>query len=503
MYFESETAVLAYRTFHKIMRTWVAQMKARQGPIVTFRSFGWSGPDDKDADKDAFLLGNTLYTKSGEYTTPLVPELASVQTDIRSRGDLGKWSQAMNNYNLPGMEPYMFASWCGWGAPLMQFTTSGSVIFHILGDTGVGKSSLQRAIISIYGDYHSRMLLDVADSTNNSVGGMMGVLKNLPYLREEATERNAEDLATWSLSVTHGRERGRLSSNLANAQVRTWATIAVTSANASLREAIITQRMDSPARLARVWEQEMELPFTQAEANKLFGDMSTNFGLAGPIYIRHCVEEYEIIKQRVQETERYLSEKLHARGPDRFHVSLIAVNYVGACIAKALGLISHDVDRGLQWAIRHFKILRTLASNEKQTPEQSLARFIQELQPQTLAVEIDNPKAAQAVIFNTENNILRNVAQSNSITMRFAKDTTIFYATSTIIRKWYADNHLNFESEMRQLEQTGILIHRHARAVLTRGTKHSDGKQTWCMWFDLSKAKELISIAEDEGDVTL
>lgn len=500
MYFESETAIYAYKLFHKIMRTWVAQMKARQGPIITFRSFGWTGPDDKESDKDAFLLGNTLFTKNGEFTTPLVPELATVQSDIKPRGTLAEWTKAMNNYNLPGMEPYMFASWCGWGAPLMHFTNSGSVIFHILGDTGVGKSSLQRAIISIYGDYSSRMLLDVADSTTNSIGGMMGALKNLPYLREETTERDAEQLAAWALSVTHGRERGRLSATLANAQVRTWATIAVTSANASLRETIVTQRMDSPARLARVWEQEMSLPFSQAEATALFGAMSSNYGLAGPIYVKYLVENFDLVKLQVQEAEKFFSEKLRAQGPDRFFISLLAVNYVGAKIARLLGLINHEIERGVQWAVRHFKKLRTNAASEKQLPEETLARFIQEVQPQTISVEVDDPVAARTkgVILLSENNVLRNVAQSNSITMRFAKSTSMFYATSNIMRKWYADNHLNFDSEMRQLEAAGILVERHKRMVLTKGTKQSDGKQVWCAWLDLSKAQHLIEAAEEE-----
>lgn len=493
-YLEAEAVPGAYRKFHRIMRTWVAQMKAAQGPIITFRSFGWIGPDGKDQDKDAFLLGTTLFTKTGEYTTPLVPELAASQEDFTNRGTLAKWTAAMDNYNLPGMEAYMFASWCGWGAPLMTFTTTGSIMFHIVGDTGVGKSSLQRAVLSIYADFNSRQLLDVADSTNNSVGGMMGILKNLPYLREEATEKPAQELAAWSLALTHGRERGRLQSNLANAQVKTWATIALTSANASVRECIATERMDSAARLARIWEQEMEMPFTQAEANRLFGAMASNYGHAGPIYIRQNVANRDENMLRVQQMEQKLQQELNARGPDRFHLGMIAANTVGAQIAVDLGLIHHDIDRGLDYAKRQFELLRTSAASEKQTAEQTLARFIQDVQPDTMAVEVDDPNNATA--FVSDANILRNVASGHGAHMRYAKSNSMFYTSIPNIRRWYAEQHMNFETDMRALERQGILVHRLTKCCLFKGTKFADGKQIMVMQFDLSKGDGLIEVAE-------
>lgn len=497
-YFESETAPAAYRKFHKIMRTWVEQMKQKQGAIVNFRSFGWVGEDGPNAPKDSFLLGTTLYAPSGAHAAPVIPALAAYQKDMVQKGNLSAWVQAMDRYNTPGMEAQMFATWCIWGAPLMRFTSSGAAVFHIMGDTGVGKTSLQRSIISAYGDYNSKQLMDSSTSTLNSVNKSIGVLNSLPYCKEEVTETDAEELAQWALAITQGREKGRMTASGGLAQAATWSTIALTSANMSLREKIAAQRQDNRARLARIWEQEIELPVSQDEARQMFRPLQSNYGLAMPVYIQHVMGNEVSIAVRVQEAEDALTRQLRGTGADRFHISIMAANYVGVQIAVELGLSHHDIAVGMRCAFRNFHRLRRAAQAEVKTAEDTLARFIQEMQPATLVVEHDNPSAVVGIVFDSDNNVIRVPSATQAITMRYAKTTAKFYATVHIVRKWYADKHLNFETEMKQLEATGVLVNRQRRITLTKGTKYHDGKQTWCMEFDLSKAAVLVEAADKE-----
>jgi hypothetical protein len=498
-YFESESAPTAYKKYHKIMRTWVEEMKAQQGSIVTFRSFGWTGPDSATQEKqNSFLLGNTLYSKDGSaHATPYIPTLASFQNDFVSKGSLDEWIKAMDNYNIPGMEAQMFATWIAWGSPLMRFTTAGTIVFHIIGDTGVGKTSLQRSIISTYGDYNSKQLLDVNTSTMNSMGKTMGLLNSIPYCKEELTEADAKDLASWALTATQGREKQRMNQSNGIAQVSTWNMIACTSANQSLREIIVTQRHDSAARLARVWEQEVELPIKQFEASRLFAPLKRNYGLAGHVFIPYIVQNMSMIQDLIVEKEEELSIKLRGEGVDRFHISMLTACFVGVQIAKLLGLTNHDIPRGMKYAIEQFKRLKQSAHNEKQSAEQNLALFMQDVQPHTLAVEFDYPNTAKT-IFNSDNNVIRCPSSTQSIHMRYAKSSSMFYATIVFIRRWYADHHINFESDMKHLENAGILTERNKRVVLTKGTKLSDDKQTMAMWFDISKSSVLIEAAQQE-----
>lgn len=495
-YFESEATPAAYRKFHKIMRGWVEAMKKAQGAVVTFRSFGWTGPDNANTSKDSFLLGSVLYTPNGGTSTaPPIPNLAVYQSEIRSQGSLAEWTKAMDHYGDPGMEAYMFATWCAWGAPLMGFTNNGSILFHINGKSGHGKTSLQKAIISVYGEYDGKQLLDPNQSTLNSVGKTMGLFNSLPYCKEEVTDGDAQELATWALTVSQGREKGRMNQNLGIATASTWSTIGITSGNLSLRELIAAARQDSAARLARVYEQDVELPISQHEASRLFSPLRYNYGVAGPVYIRYLVDNRVAVAKRVHDMEEELTIKLNGQGEDRFVIGMFAANFIGAMIAVELGLIHHDVQRGIRYAISQFKRLRRSAAKEKRSCEENLAQFIQDMQPNTLVVEFDVPGTGNGSL-DTDGNIVRNVALNNGVTMRYASKDGKFYATASLIRKYYVDNHLSFTSEMKELETAGILLDRAKRTVLTKGTKLSDGKQVICYMFDISKSKELMEVVK-------
>lgn len=491
---EHETSTGAFRTFAKVMRTWVNKLMKDQGDVITFRSFGWVGPDGAP-NKDSFLLGSKLYTKDEVRDTPTLPSLEGYQQDMVPHGTLAEWTKAMDGYNTPGMESYMFATWTAWAAPLMSFTNSGNLVFSLVGDTGVGKSSMQKAIISTYGRYDSKILLDQHDSTINSVNGGMGYLNSLPYCREEASEKEAEEISSWVLTMTQGRERGRMTQSLNIAHIKTWSTVAVISSNISIREIVTNTRKDNAARLARVWEQNVILPIPQDQASQIFGPLRRNYGHAGPIYIQYLVSHYEEVRQLVQDTEEKLMRKLQASGSDRFFVSLLAACFVGASIAIGLGLINHDLKRGREFAIKQYKRLRQDAKDEQSNAEQMLARMIQDLQPTTLVVEYDNPKNATSV-FDSNNNVIRAPSANAVIQARYAKDTGSFYVSTSAIRKWYVDNHVNFQQSMKELQNTGVAVSLDDKVVLTKASRFSDNKQTRCCVFNLASSSELTYAAE-------
>src|SRR6185369_3763441 len=128
-----------------------------------------------------------------------------------------------------------------------------------------------------------------------SVNANLGCLNSLPYLREEAAEADPDEIASWVLTMTQGRDRGRMNSALAKVAVKTWSTIAVVSSNISIREIVINARKDNAARLARTWEMYMKSPLSQSQAQQLFRPFLANYGHAGPIYIQHVVSNLDEI----------------------------------------------------------------------------------------------------------------------------------------------------------------------------------------------------------------
>lgn len=492
---EQELFPSAFRSFTEIMRNWIRKLEEQQNGVVTFDSFGWMGTDSSNV-KDTFLLGNKLYTDEGVREAPILPHLKAYQDAMVPQGSLEEWTAAMDHYNRPGMEAYMFTTWAAWGAPLMGFTSSRNIVVSLVGDTGVGKSSMQRAIASVYGDYNSNILVDQHDSTLNAVNAAMGCLNSLPYIREEAAEADAEMVASWVLTMTQGRERGRLTSALANAPIRTWSTIAVISSNTSIHEIVVNTRKDNAARLARTWELDMRLPMSQEEAMQLFRPLRTNFGLAGPIYIEYIVKHRSEVMQAVRECEDALVKRYGSGGAARFYLSYIAACLVGAHIAIQLGLIHHDIERGKRFALQQYRRLTKAAADEKQTPEQVLAAFIQESRPNLLVVECDNPNAANApTMFDSHNNIIHSPTANATIEARFATDSGMLYVSTPALRKWYVDNHLNYRLSMDALKSGGILKDEDRKIVMTRGTRMADKKQVRCVHFDLSKSTELLDVA--------
>jgi Domain of unknown function (DUF927) len=309
--------------------------------LDTLRGAGWTSEGD-------FILGKARITKEGA-----LPVMADAGYDgicdevFGVKGELIKCQQVMDLYSAHLTDVGKFTMMLGFAAPLMKFTSDSNVIASLVGGTGVGKSSMQRAIAWLYGRPVASHI--TADDTPQSRFAVLGALGCCPTMFEEATALGslADNIV---FEFTNGRTKRRLNGSGAMAAATSrWRTIMVTSSNAPLLNSYRVDQSNDEygAMVARL----IEIPVKQAAVrdaavcNTLNALMTENYGRIGVLYLRGLVQNYESLQRRVTHEELRFKGALktdeQARKA-RFKTSMFGAMAVAAEIVNEMGIFQVD-----------------------------------------------------------------------------------------------------------------------------------------------------------------
>ena len=291
--------------------------------VQTSRDFsarmGWQSKDTQ------FVLGYTAALDDGR-TLPIPKSLMekNVAADryVSSKGSLSEWSRVINTYDRPGQEPFAFGFFSAFGAPLMKLTGFDGALISIIDDGGTGKTTMQQAILSVYGDPSNKDILVTPQDTEKSVIAKLSSLCNLPVILDDFSgtdERDVKALADLCYAVSQGKGRDRLNpdGSISDRRER-WSFIAYVVANLkSVRTEIV-----------------------------------------------QCMKEVEAT--------------IGERSAERFWIASIAANIVGGRIAKRLGLHDIDVERVMQWALHKVAGTREKVNSFNVKPMAVISEFLNE-----------------------------------------------------------------------------------------------------------------------------
>jgi hypothetical protein len=124
-------------------------------------------------------------------------------------------------------------------SPFLEAIGSPSVLFHLAGRSGLGKTTLVRLGLSMYGDpFSSALCVDFSKDSKNYADALLGVMHNFPVLLDETTLRSVDDLAEAAYSIAVGHTRGRLKgpdADYAPASMQTYSLVCFMSGEQSIR----------------------------------------------------------------------------------------------------------------------------------------------------------------------------------------------------------------------------------------------------------------------------
>lgn len=318
-------------------------------------------------DLDGFVIGKNEIRRDGSVlvaaASPLVFSIAKL---LRTEGDYTIWKKAVNKLNTPSMELHAFCLLCGFGSPLMRFTSTSGVSVCYTGATGSGKTGALYAQLSIWGHPKDLSLAGGKEQAtdNGLVGWFMG-LKNIPLGLDEASNRKAEELSNLVHRVAQGKGKIRMQASVNAVRPLEFSASMITTmtSNQSIYDKLQTLKEAPEGELARLIEFTMNQPKAMADTpgfgKSIFDVVRYNYGYAGIEFVQN------IFKLGEQHTRSVVDKWIARFSNDigrsdayRFYENLIGASFGGGEIAVQAGIVELDLDRIYESVINNITGIR-------------------------------------------------------------------------------------------------------------------------------------------------
>ena len=414
--------------------------------------FGWVDNDTK------FILGKQELDGETIMFSPPSSRVKELVDFVESKGSLEAWKNIAAIYGERDMHVQAFGFFTGFGAPLLKFLNYKGGIINLVNNTsGTGKTTSLRMAQSVWGDPNGLVMIP-RDTLATKIH-RMGILNNMSVAMDEVTAMPGEQFSDLVFSITQGRGAGRMkaSSNEERANFTKWATIAITTSNASMVDKLRATKKTPDGELMRFLEfdvpQESKMP--KAFAQAMFDDaLSENYGLAGPISAQHIVKNKKDVIEEIKKVQAYIDKRVGFTSRERFWSAIIACNIGGARIAKRLGLIPKEIDIGkvLKWVVENMDIMRSEIKAPSADHAATIGEFINENRTSILVVNNDLDRRSGA------EHLPILVPRSSKLCIRIEPDTRKMYIAAKHFKKYCADNQITLRDVLNSLKNDGVYL---------------------------------------------
>jgi hypothetical protein len=318
----------------KFMPEFLAQLqRIKQANAIAGRC-GWS------EDFQSFVLGTRLYTAAGAEN--IRPSGAPEEMEAyHEAGDRTLWREAFDMVLASGPDRQAVVA-LGIAGPLMAFAGVDGVLLNAYSpESGVGKSTLCDAILSIWGS-PNRLRKDYRD-TPAATFHLASVSGNMPLVIDEFTNVDGKELSNYVYTITQGRERHRLSSDSKlRANVNRWCLPVIATSNNSVHDKLQNYRVDATAEAARVFEMRFHPlrvdPAAMGQHKRVLSQLSHHYGFMGSELVQLFMSKPEAYwRQMVIARIAWWDAAMAETTGDRFRSVVAALIEIGAVIGHTLG----------------------------------------------------------------------------------------------------------------------------------------------------------------------
>jgi len=425
------------------------QMREKTDNMRT--QMGWTA-------EGSFLIGDREILPVAQAATPAEasryspPSAATLKVTslLQKKGTLEEWLKVVNFYDTPGLEPFAFAIFLSFGAPLMHLTQHRGGIYNLMSNkSGIGKSTALMVANSIWG--HPIDLLLQKDDTYNARIHRMGVLQHLPITIDEITNLSPIEMSNMVYAATAARGKNRLqaSTNAERVNNTTWQAPTITSSNSSIVDKLSAEKDFPEGELMRV----MEVPvqrntlFTKSQTDHLFSKLHDNYGLAGETLMAYIVNNVDIAKTMLSEIQAQtdLNAKLNQR--ERIWSNMAAIALTGGTIAAGLGLHNIDIARVARWAST---FLATAAANTKSSADgsDSLAAYINQNINNVLIIDDSDTAYKPIAVREPRGELL----------IRYEPNTKTIFLAAPPFKAWCVKRQVGYNELINGLKDSGLDI---------------------------------------------
>jgi hypothetical protein len=328
----------------------VKHVRQQQQASEVVRQLGWT-------PRNTFCFGQYELHGDGTITTVINrPEMRQLMSAVRVSGDptiaIDAFKSMSAFWSTPGYEYGAMALATTFAAPLLHIggVISGGVVHCYSALSGRGKSAIQLACLSVWGD--SDKLIALPSDTDNSTMHHINMLGSLPMAIEEITKMSVEDTGAMVYQLTHGREKRRMdgATYTNKAPMGNYRTLTITSGNASLLDKAMAGNTSPDGIVYRILEVQMdrELP-ASLDMESLLLCMTRNYGAVGAHYIAYVVTHQKAVLRMITEAVDDMEATWGISKHERYWREIMAYMLVGMTIANQLNIASFDLVAMRAW----------------------------------------------------------------------------------------------------------------------------------------------------------
>lgn len=458
-----------------------------------YEHLGWHG------EHTAFVLGDRVLHRDGSTHAhkPSRAVEAVTKSGVTTGGTLDGWKEAMKFYDRPGYEGHRFFLYAAIGAPLFHMNDTGNkgVLMTASGDSGRGKTTCLRACASMWGVPEHLILNGNKDgSTINALYETLGTYHSLPFLWDDITERDPEEIRRFLLNISQGKGKERMKGHEHSGVAKTWETIVLASANTDDVQRIMSSGKEVDPHLMRLVGVEFKAINTDTEskiaADRFLRQINNNYGHVGPIVMKFVMANYAAVAKGYIKNVAMVDRMLNSSNAsaERYWSATVAAAYTGAQIACKLGLLPYPYEEDLKWMVAHLTKQREAIKEGTALSVDILAEFLEQHVGHTLVV---SAKMAS----NLDNVILRPY---NALLIRHEMEAGRIYVARNAMMEYCVKVKASFRAIESDLETRGVILSRNVQKILGADTQYAKG-QTRAWKIDASKLSLPTALAGAQG----
>ena len=451
-----------------------------KGASHMHKQFGWNAAMNK------IIIGNREITAFGVTYVPVSEELSQVTPTLIKKGSYEEWKKAIAFYERPGLELRAFGFFCGFGsllAPLFDTKEKSAVINLYHPETGQGKTSILQMMTSIYGnpDTDSK-LINVWGDTENSIVNRFGYMKNLCAAVDEMTDVTADALHRFLKFVASGRGRNRMG-NGANRERNNdtvFNLICVTSSNTDFRTVLFADKASASGEMARFIQLRIELDevMSKAEVDEVISKIFDNYGHACEIYAQYLIQNLENVKKELKDLQLKIDSLMGFRSVDRKFSTNLAAVFLGAIIAKRLGIHNIPINPVLLAVAKEFKAFRDDIKEHNFDAVETLGGYLDENLSRN-ALVINNKIDARTGFGDAP-----IIKPTNDLKVRYEPDVKTLYIPISTIKTYLKPRSIEYTDFVRGLKDKQLLLKQSGNSKIMHKGLEMSGPAVRCLWID-------------------
>lgn len=427
----------------------IMALAAKRKMEIMRNQFGWADNGSK------FIIGDQEISKDGTLYSPPSAITAQLAKHMGPVGSLDEWKKVWALYGRPGMEAHAFAALSAFGAPLLKFLNqTGAAINLISPESGTGKTTIMRMVMSAYG--HPTELIAKKSDTLNAKMQWLAIMRNLPFCVDEITNMDTDEFSdlVYSISQGKGKERMTAGGNELRINETTWQTISLCTSNSSFYEKLGIRKGSPDGEMMRLIEYKVSQTnaISTEEGKEMFDKvLMENYGHAGPIYISYILKNMEEADEGCATIQSRLDRELGLTQRERFWSAAVAANITSGFILKVLDLIDWDMNRIYQYACNMVLKLR----EETEPPATSATQIVGDF----LNRFIQNVLVVDDKVDQRSNMALKpQMEPKGELFIRYEPDTKLLFITAKKFREYCVTYQINYKETIAKLKAEGVFL---------------------------------------------